>query len=316
MKDCISDKRAAFARFKEAFDKIAPEPTIQVLQLTRQIDTKDFDEPKDGLVDWFPDELAGPWKLFERRHCHDEPGQQRIEELYFGTGSKNSRRRWLSLARLSGDALCKWLFSAGQLPETKGVILWVETLIALSLRNVLTLPVAPRFVPCPECDTLDLNRVAPNGTRIDDAVLSSLHLADWLAANDWPFEHEDSPKKGTGTSKRPEQKRPAGAKSRKPAKIDDIRADKLVQYLTDGRLHLKWIKAKKPNGEKLQNFLDASESETDLEGWKKLRERTRRTANKYGYLVGETKQWIASLEKEIKKRLKLGIHVPGAEDRD
>lgn len=100
----------------------------------------------------------------------------------------------------------------------------------------------------------------------------------------------------------------------KPEKVSEIPADKLVPYLRAGRLHLKWIEAKRPSGEKLQWFLDESESMIDPPEWEKLRSTSRRTANRYGFKVDATKQWVKSLEKEVQQRRKAGIIVPGAED--
>lgn len=104
--------------------------------------------------------------------------------------------------------------------------------------------------------------------------------------------------------------------SKKHEKVSDIPADKLVPYLGGARLHLKWIEAKKPSGEKLQWFLDESESMIDPPEWEKLRSTSRRTANRYGFKVDATKQWVKSLENEITKRRKAGILIPGAEDWD
>ncbi|TWT69447.1 hypothetical protein [Crateriforma conspicua] len=100
----------------------------------------------------------------------------------------------------------------------------------------------------------------------------------------------------------------------KPEKVSEIPADKLAQYLRAGRLHLKWIEAKKPSGEKLQWFLDESGSMLDVPDWEKLRSTSRRTANRFGFKVDATKQWVEALKKEVQQRRKAGIFVPGTEN--
>ncbi|EMI55837.1 hypothetical protein RSSM_02730 [Rhodopirellula sallentina SM41] len=102
----------------------------------------------------------------------------------------------------------------------------------------------------------------------------------------------------------------------KPKKVSGIKADKLVPYLQAARLRLAWNDAGKPSGQKLEWWLEENEYEDGKTAWGKLRGTDRRTANKYGYTVNQTKQWVKSLEDEIDRRLKAGILVPGTEDWD
>lgn len=108
----------------------------------------------------------------------------------------------------------------------------------------------------------------------------------------------------------------ANTKDVKPEKVCDIAADKLLPYLTAGRLHLKWIEKKRPKGDRLRWFLEEVEFEDGVPAWEKLRSTSRRTANRYGFNVDATQKWVKALENDIKRRRKAGILVPGTEDWD
>ncbi len=119
----------------------------------------------------------------------------------------------------------------------------------------------------------------------------------------------------------PDASTEAGAQAQAQAKqtkskiksVSEIPADRLVPYLADAQLRLKWNEAKKPSGDQLKRFLDELDSYGTISEWEKLRNTDRSRAIRFGYNADEARQWVKSLKCEIDRRKNAGILVSGAD---